>query len=184
MEQKDNLLEVIRTFLNWRKPLIIVGLITALTSVAVSLLLPNYYQANTIFLAVSPDQFRIVYFQGHPEYDAVSLLKEYKREVSRYLQGELEAAPAYPENFFSTEAIEIADRFIAQYEQARTDGDTLPAFPEQQLESHVDNTLGDTGKAIVNNWLGLVYQLTNLDRKLQFMSGVDRDDPLQLVSQP
>ena len=137
-----------------------------------------------VHLAVSPDQFRIVYFQGHPEYDAVSLLKEYKREVSRYLHGELEAAPAYPENFFSAEAIEIADRFIAQYEQARANGDTLPEFPEQPLESHVDNTWGDTGKAIVNNWLGLVYQLTNLDRNKQFMSGVDRDDPLQLISQP
>jgi homoserine O-succinyltransferase len=137
-----------------------------------------------VHLAVSPDQFRIVYFQGHPEYDAVSLLKEYKREVLRYLQGELESAPAYPENFFSAEAKEIAGQFIAQYEQARANGGTLPEFPEQTLESHVDNTWGDTGKAIVNNWLGLVYQLTNLDRNLQFMSGVDRDDPLQLVSQP
>jgi uncharacterized protein involved in exopolysaccharide biosynthesis len=56
MEQKDNLLDVIRTLLKWRKPLIIVSLITALTSVIVSLVLPNYYQADTIFLAVSPDQ--------------------------------------------------------------------------------------------------------------------------------
>ena len=38
----------------------------------------------------------------------------------------------------------------------------------------------DTGKAIVNNWLGLVYQLTSHDRKLQFMPGVDPEDPLQL----
>jgi len=56
MEQKDNLLDVIRTLLKWRKPLIIVGTITALTSVIISLVLPNYYQANTTFLAVSPDQ--------------------------------------------------------------------------------------------------------------------------------
>jgi homoserine O-succinyltransferase len=33
---------------------------------------------------------------------------------------------------------------------------------------------------MVNNWLGLVYQLTNRDRRLQFMDGVDPDDPLQL----
>jgi len=30
----------------------------------------------------------------------------------------------------------------------------------------------------VNNWLGLVYQVTNLDRKQQFMQGIDPDDPL------
>ncbi len=38
-----------------------------------------------VHLAVSPDQFRIVYFQGHPEYDRITLLKEYKREVLRFI---------------------------------------------------------------------------------------------------
>ena len=37
-----------------------------------------------VHLAVSPDQIRVVYFQGHPEYEVVSLLKEYRREVRRY----------------------------------------------------------------------------------------------------
>lgn len=56
MEQKDNLLEVIKTLLKWRKPLIFVGGITAIASVIISLALPNYYAATTVFLAVSPDQ--------------------------------------------------------------------------------------------------------------------------------
>ncbi len=60
------------------------------------------------------------------------------------------------------------------------DNDDTPAFPDAELEPHVHNTWTDTGKAIVNNWLGLVYQLTNHDRKLQFMPGVDPEDPLQL----
>ena len=52
------------------------------------------------------------------------------------------------------------------------------AFPEDELLTYADNTWGDTGRAIVNNWLGLVYQVTNLDRRSQFMPGIDRDDPL------
>ena len=44
----------------------------------------------------------------------------------------------------------------------------------------VPSLAGDTAKAIINNWLGLVYGLTNLDRKQQFMPGVDPDDPLSL----
>ena len=135
-----------------------------------------------VHLAVSPDQFRIVYFQGHPEYHANSLLKEYKREVFRYRKGEREAAPRCPENYFSDEATEIAAQFMNQSEAAMASGDELPDFPEEKLEPHVANTWGDTGKAIVNNWLGLVYQLTNFDRKLQFMPGIDPDDPLQLRS--
>ena len=57
-----------------------------------------------------------------------------------------------------------------------------PSFAdtEKQLEKHLDNTWGDTGKAIFNNWLGLVYRLTNLDRKIPFDPDVDPDDPLGL----
>jgi len=133
-----------------------------------------------VHLAVSPDLFRIVYFQGHPEYDAVSLLKEYKREVVRYFAGEREHAPRYPEHYFGPEAEEIAKRYFHAAEKAAGGGTALPPFPEDELAMLVDNTWGDTGRAIVNNWLGLVYHLTALDRRGQFMAGVDPDDPLGL----
>ena len=131
-----------------------------------------------VHLAVSPDQFRIVYFQGHPEYHANSLLKEYKREVHRWIDGELDAPPPFPESYFPDEAITVASRFVELAELALARGEATPLFPEQELEAHVCNTWGDTGKAIINNWLGLVYKLTNLDRRLQFADGVDPDDPL------
>ncbi|MEM7432875.1 MAG: homoserine O-succinyltransferase [Pseudomonadota bacterium] len=133
-----------------------------------------------VHLAVSPDQFRIVYFQGHPEYAAVSLLKECKREVNRYLAGERENAPRVPEHTLTPAGQAIADAFIEEVISARASGTTGLEFPEAQLLEHADNTWGDTGKAIVNNWLGLVYQLTNLDRQQQFMPGVDPSDPLML----
>jgi len=131
-------------------------------------------------LAVSPDQFRIIYFQGHPEYDAISLLKEYKREVMRYIDDARDDVPPYPENYFSDEADEIASQFLVAASTAKESGDVIPPFPDSQLHACVDNTWGDTGKAIVNNWLGLVYQLTNLDRRKQFMQGVNPEDPLGL----
>ena len=131
-----------------------------------------------VHLAVSPDLFRTVYFQGHPEYGAVSLLKEFKREYNRFLSGDREHLPRVPENFLTAEGEEIADTLLANLEM---DGvNVAPEFPESELLPYCDNTWGDTGKAIVNNWLGLVYQLTNLDRQKQFMPGVDPDDPLQL----
>jgi len=133
-----------------------------------------------VHLAVSPDQFRMVYFQGHPEYDAISLLKEYKREVMRFFNGEREHGPRYPENYMSAEAQEIARAYFRRAEKAKAAGDELPPFPDVELEALVDNTWGDTGKAIVNNWLGLVYGLTSVDRHEQFMPGVDPDDPLGL----
>jgi homoserine O-succinyltransferase len=133
-----------------------------------------------VHLAVSPDQFRIIYFQGHPEYDAISLLKEYKREVLRYIDGVLDDVPPFPENYFSAEAGEIASGFLTAVQSAKESGDAIPQFPDARLQTCVDNTWGDTGKAIINNWLGLVYQLTNLDRRKQFMHEVNPEDPLGL----
>ncbi len=133
-----------------------------------------------VHLAVSPDRFRTIYFQGHPEYQAVSLLMEYKREVFRFIDNELKPPPPYPEHYFTDEAIGIAESFISAYRTAIENNDEMPEFPERELEQQVHNTWGDTGKAMVNNWLGLVYQLTSHDRKRQFMPGVDPDDPLEL----
>lgn len=133
-----------------------------------------------VHLAVSPDQFRTVYFQGHPEYDAISLLKEYKREVQRFVNDVRDTKPRFPENYFPDEAEAIASGYIHAALEEKASGHPVPDFPEAQLARFVDNTWGDTGKAIVNNWLGLVYQYTNLDRCKQYMEGVDPDDPLGL----
>jgi homoserine O-succinyltransferase len=131
-----------------------------------------------VHLAVSPDQFRVLYFQGHPEYGAISLLKEFKREARLYREGERDKLPRVPENFFTKAGEDIANAYIKTIADAAEGA--MHDFPEAELTPHCENTWGDTGKAIVNNWLGLVYQLTNLDRKKQFMPGVDPDDPLQL----
>ncbi|MCW8925896.1 MAG: homoserine O-succinyltransferase [Xanthomonadales bacterium] len=135
-----------------------------------------------VHMAVSPDQFRIIFFQGHPEYDLSSLLKEYKRELVRFLAGELDEAPPFPENYFSGQVCGLVRHYLAQVSQAGDDGWELPVFPEPEIKVLLDNTWGDTAKALVANWLGLVYQLTNLERTKQFMDGVDPNDPLGLKS--
>ena len=134
-----------------------------------------------VHMAVSPDQFRTIYFQGHPEYDTNSLLKEYKREVLRYLNGELQNAPPFPDHYFSERAARIAGRFVQEARTALWEDRPLPDFLEKEISPELDNTWGDTAKAIIANWLGLVYQLTNLDRRKQYMAGVNPDNPLNLT---
>jgi len=131
-----------------------------------------------VHMAVSPDQFRMIYFQGHPEYDINSLLKEYKRELWRYLQGELKATPPLPENYFSAKARQLTEQYFKQVSTAPAASRPGLDLLEDKLENILDNTWGDTAKAVVNNWLGLVYQVTNLDRTKQFMDEVDPNDPL------
>jgi homoserine O-succinyltransferase len=133
-----------------------------------------------VHMAASPDQFRVIYMQGHPEYDANSLLKEYRRELYRYANHERDTAPPLPENYFSGNAVHLALDALEAAKRARETGGTYVDTLEADVEGLLDNTWGDTAKAIVNNWLGLVYGVTNLDRKKQFMPGVDPDDPLSL----
>ena len=137
-------------------------------------------ETGGVHMAVSQDQFRMIYFQGHPEYDRNSLLKEYKREVLRYLSGELSSPPPFPEHYFSTDVKRVAEQYIEQARKARADNAPLPALPEAKIEAMLDNTWGDTAKAMVNNWLGLVYKVTNLERTKQFMDEVDPADPLRM----
>jgi len=131
-----------------------------------------------VHMAVSQDQFRLIYFQGHPEYDTNSLLKEYKREVLRFLNGELHQPPPFPDNYFPPEVAHSAERFVQEAERALWEDRPLPDFLEPEIETGLDNTWGDSAKAIIANWLGLVYQLTNLDRHQQYMADVDPDNPL------
>ena len=129
-------------------------------------------------LATSADGLRTVYLQGHPEYDAVSLPKEYKREVGRRLRGETPAWPPFPEGVFDAHSRAVLDEYRARAEAALAVGTAPPAFPERHLVPRLRNTWVDSGKSLVGNWLGLVYQATHTERHLPFMDGVDPDDPL------
>ncbi|HSK25102.1 MAG TPA: homoserine O-succinyltransferase [Egicoccus sp.] len=131
-------------------------------------------------LGTSADGIRMVFMQGHPEYDTVSLLKEYKREVTRYSAGELDELPPLPQHYFHEAAARLAHRHLEAVVAARDAGRPAPPFPEVELAADLDNTWADTAKAVFANWLGLVYRLTDIERGAPFMPGVDPDDPLGL----
>ena len=58
MEKKEqlDLLGVIRVLYKWRRSIIRVGALSVFLTAAISLMLPDYYKATTVFLAASPDQ--------------------------------------------------------------------------------------------------------------------------------
>ncbi len=133
-----------------------------------------------VHLAVSEDQFRLVFFQGHPEYDIISLLKEYKREVNRFVNNERDDYPPFPENHFSLQAQASLNEYKTQVIEAIQDKKETPEFPENLISEKLDNTWHDTAEAILNNWIGKVYQVTNMDRKKPFQDGIDPKNPLSL----
>lgn len=133
-----------------------------------------------VHLAVSEDGFRIVFFQGHPEYDTVSLLKEYKREVTRFATAQRDTYPPFPEHYLGSRDRAILDEHRERVRAARERGREPPPFPDAHIIPGLDNTWHDTAAGVVGNWMGNIYQVTNNDRGLAFMDGVDPRDPLGL----
>ena len=130
-----------------------------------------------VHLAVSPDLFRIVFFQGHPEYDTISLLKEYKRDVALYLEDNELGYPPMPSNYLSIQSQAVLNEYRANLDSGKM---SIKDFPEALISKTLDNTWHDSANAIINNWIGCVYQVTHEKVGKPFMSGINPDDPLSL----
>jgi homoserine O-succinyltransferase len=91
-----------------------------------------------------------IFFQGHPEYDALSLQREYLRDISRYLAGERDVYPAIPAGYFDTET-EIR---LARFEKRARAERKLPlSVPLPHLTLRPDIAPGAAATAIFGNWL-------------------------------
>jgi homoserine O-succinyltransferase len=133
-----------------------------------------------VHLAVSGDGLRAVFFQGHPEYDTISLLKEYKRDALLAARGKLSAYPPFPARYFNRHAQAVLDEYRLRLQSALATGAPEPEFPERLLLPYLDNTWHDTAEAVVGNWIGCVYQVTHCERAKPFMEGIDAENPLAL----
>jgi homoserine O-succinyltransferase len=56
----------------------------------------------------------------------------------------------------------------------------VPELPESLLLGRLDNTWHDSAEAVINNWIGKVYQITDHDRRRPFQPQIDPEDPLGL----
>lgn len=126
-------------------------------------------------LATSADGLRLVLLQGHPEYDMMSLLKEYKREVTNYIEGKRPDYPPPPAHYLNE--ISLA---VAQTHQQKVLNGEKADFPDEAFASTLDNTWTDSARSLIATWVGLVYQVTHVDRRKPFMDGLDPADPLGL----
>jgi len=95
-----------------------------------------------------------LFFQGHPEYSPDALMREYRRDVGRYLRGESERYPAIPVGYFRRQLETELAAFAAA---ARTNRDPvlLDRFPgDAALRSGLIRSESLAGVTVVRNWLG------------------------------
>lgn len=93
-----------------------------------------------------------VFLQGHPEYDANSLLLEYRRDVGRYLSGERDTYPDMPEGYFDEATTEALLWFRGEGLRRR-DSELMPSFQMLLAEQAVSNRWRPAALRLFSNWL-------------------------------
>jgi homoserine O-succinyltransferase len=93
-----------------------------------------------------------VHFQGHPEYGTRSLLKEYRRDIKRFLRRERETYPTMPHGYFD----EAAAKLLSDFQKSvvgEPREELLAKFPEAAMSSAVRGTWQISAASIYRNWL-------------------------------
>lgn len=96
-----------------------------------------------------------VHFQGHPEYGAQTLLKEYRRDVGRFLRKERETYPNLPRGYFDVEATELLTKF-REHATANGSADALKSFPDQAIAKRLTSPWHAAAVCVYRNWLHYV----------------------------
>lgn len=93
-----------------------------------------------------------VFLQGHPEYEANTLLLEYRRDIGRYLRGERDTHPRIPQGYFDRRTVEalavLEKRAMVDRRQ-----ELLLDLPMALLEKGLKNRWRAAGTRLYRNWL-------------------------------
>jgi len=102
-----------------------------------------------------------IFLQGHLEYDPDALLREYRRDIRRFLVGERDNYPAVPRNYFDfdTEAALAAFRKRAMIDR---NADTLLQFP--QHPGKLANRWRESAVVIYSNWISHLARVATQGR--------------------
>lgn len=95
-------------------------------------------------------EMRLVVMQGHPEYDAVSLLKEYKREVEAFRTGRRDDYPPVPVGYLDPAGLALVEGFRS----AVLAGDPRAGeFPEAAVREGLADGWAAWTRVFFTNWL-------------------------------
>jgi len=93
-----------------------------------------------------------VFFQGHPEYESDTLLREYRRDIGRYFRGDTDTYPSIPCGYFDPATVDLLIRLRDEAIAHRSEELCLK-ISRALREVRVEDTWGSTAAGIYRNWL-------------------------------
>jgi homoserine O-succinyltransferase/O-acetyltransferase len=127
---------------------------TDLTAAGYSVLTKSTEAGVDLFTKKKGQQSLFVYFQGHPEYNADTLAKEYRRDIKRFLRGERDTYPSMPLGYFDIATVAVLQRFQKSAISDRCE-EMMASFPSSVYEN-LQNTWRLSALGAYRNWLGYV----------------------------
>ncbi len=95
-----------------------------------------------------------VFLQGHPEYGRTALLREYRRDIRRFIAGERDKYPEMPRGYFDEETARAFARFRERTLQNRTE--QLLNLPE--AEAKLPFVWHEFAVRLYTNWLSYLAE--------------------------
>lgn len=97
----------------------------------------------------------MLFFQGHPEYEDTTLLKEYRRDVGRFLSGQQPHYPTLPHGYFTAAAVGLLEGF-RERARARRAPELLQEFPFAAVAAALGSPWRPPAVALYRNWLDFI----------------------------
>jgi homoserine O-succinyltransferase/O-acetyltransferase len=98
-----------------------------------------------------------IFFQGHPEYESLSLEREYLRDISRFLSGERDSYPGIPVGYFDAETEQKLVAFAARALSERRPA-LSAELPDRTLRQ--GGTAGTAATMMFRNWIDFLSERT------------------------
>jgi len=98
-----------------------------------------------------------VLFQGHPEYEANTLLREYRRDVGRFLRGERDTYPTMPHGYLSSQEIDALTNLQLRALEDRRE-ELLHEFPAGMADKTITTRWRPNAVKLYTNWLNYLCE--------------------------
>ena len=121
---------------------------------------------------------RHLFLQGHPEYDAGALAREYRRDVKRFLLGRRDSYPDMPSGYFATDVAAVLQVLRQRALKNRTI-ELLSQFPAA-LIANAPAPWRRAAVAIYRNWLSHLLAQKSVDLGLTESRGLRSHAYLEL----
>jgi homoserine O-succinyltransferase len=101
-----------------------------------------------------------VFFQGHPEYESDTLMREYRRDLARFLKGETSTYPLLPAGYFDRDTESVLTALRSE-SGASCNAQLLLKVASVVENAPVTNTWQHSATTIYRNWLNEIRTRKN-----------------------